>query len=49
MALIVEADNGAKYYIGGKEMTASIETNTDFGNASFIIDDRERKTDCYLF
>ncbi|MEE3085897.1 MAG: hypothetical protein VX297_03390 [Bacteroidota bacterium] len=41
--LDVKADNGAKYYIGGKEMTASIETNTDFGNASFIIDDRELK------
>ena len=41
--LDVKADNGAKYYIGGKQMTASIKTNTDFGNASFIIDDRELK------
>src|SRR5690606_15076716 len=32
---------GATYYIGGKDRTALIQTNTDFGNASFIIDDRK--------
>jgi hypothetical protein len=39
--LIVKADEGATYYIGGKERTAVIQTDTDFGNASFIIDDTE--------
>ena len=37
--LIVKADRGASYYISGKERTAVIQTNTDFGTASFIIDD----------
>lgn len=37
--LRVEADSNAKYYIGGKEHTAVIMTDTDFGNAEFIIDD----------
>ncbi|MFC5538529.1 hypothetical protein ACFPQ1_29745, partial [Rhodocytophaga aerolata] len=37
--LPVKADKGATYYIGGKERTAVIETNTDFGTAAFIIDD----------
>ena len=39
--LPVKADDGATYYIGGKEHTAVIMTNTDFGRASFIIDDTE--------
>ncbi len=39
--LDVKANDGAQYFIGGKEMTATIETNTDFGNASFIIDDKK--------
>lgn len=39
--LPVEADQGATYYIGGKERTAVIQTDTDFGTAKFIIDDRE--------
>lgn len=39
--LKVKADEGANYYIGGKELTAIIQTDTDFGNAAFIIDDRE--------
>ena len=39
--LIVKADEGATYYIGGKERTAIIRTDTDFGNAAFIIDDTE--------
>ncbi len=39
--LAVRADEGATYYIGGKERTAVIQTDTDFGTAAFIIDDRE--------
>lgn len=38
--LKVEADAGATYYIGGKARTAIIQTDTDFGEAKFIIDDR---------
>ncbi len=37
--LAVKADEGATYYIGGKERTATIQTDTDFGSAAFIIDD----------
>lgn len=37
--LPVKADNGATYYIGGKNRTAVIRTDTDFGTAAFIIDD----------
>ncbi|WP_138991483.1 hypothetical protein [Larkinella sp. C7] len=37
--LLVKADEGATYYIGGKEHTAVIRTDTDFGTAAFIIDD----------
>ncbi len=36
---LVKADEGATYYIGGKERTAFIKTDTDFGTAAFIIDD----------
>ena len=39
--LLVRADEGATYYISGKERTAVIRTNTDFGTAAFIIDDTE--------
>jgi hypothetical protein len=38
--LPVKADGKAIYYIGGKSRTAIINTNTDFGTAQFIIDDR---------
>ncbi len=38
---LVKADEGATYYIGGKERTAVIQTDTDFGTAAFIIDDTE--------
>ncbi|TCC90643.1 hypothetical protein EZ428_15095 [Pedobacter frigiditerrae] len=41
--LLVKADDGATYYISGKERTAIIQTNTDFGTANFIIDDTEVK------
>ncbi|WP_298358648.1 hypothetical protein [Runella sp.] len=39
--LLVKADEGVTYYIGGKERTAVIQTDTDFGTASFIIDDSD--------
>ena len=35
----VKADAGMTYYIGGSGSTAVIQTNTDWGNAGFIIDD----------
>ncbi len=37
--LPVKADKGAAYYISGKNRTAVIRTDTDFGKAVFIIDD----------
>ena len=37
--LPVKADQGATYYISGKNRTADIRTDTDFGTASFLIDD----------
>src|SRR5687768_6759266 len=39
--LPVNGDAGAKYYIDGQDRTAVIRTNTDFGTAAFIIDDRD--------
>jgi hypothetical protein len=39
--LSVKADGGATYYIGGKNRTAVIKTDTDFGTATFIIDDTD--------
>jgi len=39
--LPVKADNGATYYISGKNRTAVIRTDTDFGTAAFIIDDTD--------
>ncbi|MDR2473634.1 MAG: hypothetical protein LBD53_08780 [Tannerella sp.] len=39
--LPVKADNEATYYIGGKECTSVIRTDTDFGTAAFIINDTE--------
>lgn len=38
--LPVKADAGATYYIGGGNRTARIETDTDWGDAKFIVDDR---------
>lgn len=37
--LPVKADAGATYFISGKNRPATIQTNTDFGTAAFIIDD----------
>lgn len=39
--LPVKAEDKATYYIGGANKTIIINTNTDFGTASFIIDDTE--------
>jgi hypothetical protein len=39
--LPVKADDGATYYISGKDRTAVIQTDTDFGTAAFIIDDTD--------
>lgn len=49
--LSVKADDGFNYYIGGKNRTAVILTDTDFGTASFIIDDTDvqnRNTHVFL-
>jgi hypothetical protein len=40
-SLLVKTDDHATYYIGGKERTVVIRTDTDFGKAAFIIDDSE--------
>ncbi len=48
--LPVKARDGAKYYIGGRNITAMIKTDTDFGDAEFIIDDRNLEsvhTECF--
>jgi hypothetical protein len=37
--LPVRADDQATYYISGKNRTAVVRTNTNFGRAAFIIDD----------
>jgi len=39
--LKVKADEDFTYYIGGKDRTATIQTETDFGKANFVIDDTE--------
>lgn len=39
--LPVKADDGATYYISGKDRTAIVQTDTDFGTAAFIIDDTD--------
>jgi len=39
--LPVKADDGVIYYIGRKDRTSIIRTDTDFGTASFIIDDTD--------
>jgi hypothetical protein len=49
--LPVKADDAATYYISGKDRTAVIRTNTDFGKAAFIINDtdvRNRNTNVFL-
>lgn len=39
--LTVRADDDATYYIGGKDRSAIIQTNVNFGKAKFIIDDTD--------
>ncbi len=39
--LNVKANQGATYYFSGKERIVIIKTDTDFGNAAFIIDDTD--------
>lgn len=39
--LLVKADDKATYYISGRERTALIRTDTDFGTANFLIDDTD--------
>lgn len=39
LGLPVRADSRATYHIGGEARTAVIQTSTDFGDATFIIDD----------
>ena len=41
--LAVSSDNDAVYYIGGGNMTAEIQTDTNWGAAKFIIDDTHVK------
>ncbi len=38
--LPVRVNDDATYYIGGKDQTAVIQTDTEFGKAQFLIDDR---------
>jgi hypothetical protein len=45
--LKVRADAGATYYIGVGNKTAQIQTDTDWGNAKFIIDDTKVETRNY--
>jgi hypothetical protein len=44
MGLPVKADPGAVYYIGDSNKTAVIQTDTDWGDARFIVDDDARTT-----
>lgn len=46
--LSVRAKDDAVYYIGGRDLTAKIMTDTDFGTAKFVIDDRA-VTNCRAF
>lgn len=39
--LSVKTDDEATYYIGGKNRTVLIQTDTDFGRAAFVIDDTD--------
>ncbi|MBT3385637.1 MAG: hypothetical protein HN778_00620 [Prolixibacteraceae bacterium] len=48
--LLVKADEGATYYISGKDRTAVVQTDTDFGTATFFIDDTDvENRNAYLF
>ena len=46
----VKARDGATYYIGGKDATAVIKTDVDFGSATIVIDDRDvERNASYVF
>jgi len=46
----VRANDDATYYLSGKAITAKIMTDTNFGKAKFIIDDRELEDfECWCF
>ena len=48
--LPVRAKDDAVYYIGGRAITAIIKTDTDWGTARFVIDDRaveDRQQNCF--
>lgn len=48
--LDVCADKGATYYIGGADITVQIQTNTNWNDAKFIIDDTKVKNvSTYIF
>ncbi len=48
--LPVKADEGFVYYIGGRDLTAVIRTDTDFGESVFVIDDTSvENRDAYVF
>ena len=48
--LPVKANDNAEYYIGGADKTAIVKTDVDFGNAKFIIDDRNvERIQSYVF
>lgn len=48
--LRVEADDKATYFIGRRDMTVVIQTDTDFGEAKFVIDDTEvEKRSAHVF
>ena len=48
--LPVKVKPNAKYYIGGGDRIINIMTDTDFGNAEFIIDDTNvKKRSCPVF
>ena len=48
--LPVRARDGAIYYIGGKDLTATVKTDVNFGEAQFIIDDRSlENVKAYVF
>lgn len=43
--IAVQADKGAKYYIGAHEDTIDVKTNVDWRDARFTIDDKNAETD----
>lgn len=49
-SISVKANDNATYFISGKDLSAIIQTNTNFGNSKFIIDDTDVKNrDSHVF